>query len=117
MPVCFCGLRAVRQEKALSLRECLLIGLSAGAVLWIKYSLLGFYVGFILVPAYLMIRNHEVGCLLRQLGMILLGVLLASLPVLLYFAVNGALKDLWTAYFYNNLFVYGKSWARAWPRR
>ncbi len=109
MPVCFCGLRAVRQEKALSLRECLLIGLSAGAVLWIKYSLLGFYVGFILVPAYRLIRNHEVGRLLRQLGMILLGVIAASLPVLLYFAVNGALKDLWTAYFYNNLFVYGKS--------
>ncbi len=109
MPVCFCGLRAVRQEKALSPRECLLIGLSAGAVLWIKYSLLGFYVGFILVPAYRLIRNHEVGRLLRQLGMILLGVIAASLPVLLYFAVNGALKDLWTAYFYNNLFVYGKS--------
>jgi len=109
MPVCFCGLRAVRQEKALSPRECLLIGLSAGAVLWIKYSLLGFYVGFILVPAYFMIRNHEAGRLIRQLGMILLGVAAASLPVLLYFAVNGALKDLWTAYFYNNLFVYGKS--------
>ena len=75
MPVCFCGLRAVRQEKALSMRECLLIGLSAGAVLWIKYSLLGFYVGFILVPAYRLIRNHEVGRLLRQLGMILLGVI------------------------------------------
>ena len=78
-------------------------------MLWIKYSLLGFYVGFILVPAYRLIRNHEVGRLLRQLGMILLGVIAASLPVLLYFAVNGALKDLWTAYFYNNLFVYGKS--------
>jgi hypothetical protein len=109
MLACFYGLRALRQKKELSLRECFFIGLSAGAVLWIKYSMLGFYVGFILVPAYRMIRGHRAGRLILQLCVILLGVVLASLPILLYFGINGALKDLWTAYFYNNLFVYGKS--------
>ena len=109
MLACFYGLRAVLRNSELSLRECLFIGLSAGAVLWIKYSMLGFYLGFILVPAARMIREKKAGRLLLQLAVILLGVLLASLPVLLYFAVNGALNDLWTAYFYNNLFVYGKS--------
>ena len=109
MSACFFGLRAVRQERDLSLRECFLTGLGAGAVLWIKYSMLGFYLGFILVPAWRMLRGKRGGGLLLRLCVILAGVLLASLPVLLYFPMNGALVDLWQAYFYNNLFVYGRS--------
>ena len=34
------------------------------------------------------------------------GVLLASLPVILYFFLNHALGDLWEVYFYNNIFLY-----------
>ena len=109
MLACFYNLRAVRRKRELSLKECLFIGLTAGAVLWIKYSMLGFYVGLILVPSARMIREKKASRLLLQFLMILAGVLLASLPVLLYFALNGALNDLWTAYFYNNLFVYGGS--------
>ena len=109
MLACYYGLRAVRKRRELSLRECFFTGLSAGAILWIKYSMLGFYLGFFLLPAWQMIREKKTGRLLLQLAVILLGVLLASLPVMLYFAVNGAMGDLWSAYFYNNLFVYGRS--------
>lgn len=35
-----------------------------------------------------------------------LGVAAVSLPVFAYFAFNGALRDCWLAYFYNNIFVY-----------
>ena len=37
------------------------------------------------------------------------GVLLVTMPVLLYFALNQALPDLWQAYMVNNIFTYGKS--------
>ena len=102
------GTSVLVQNRDLTCREAFLIGLSSGAVLWVKYSMLGFYAGFILVPAWRMIREKRFLKLLKLLLLILAGVILASLPVLLYFWLNGALFDLWTAYFYNNIVVYGK---------
>ena len=103
------GLRCIFLNRELTEREAFLIGLSSGAVLWIKYSMLGFYLGFILTPAYRMLRNGRVLRLLKLLGLIVLGVAAASLPVLAYFGYHRALDSLWEAYFYNNLFVYGKA--------
>lgn len=103
------GLRCICLNRELTKREAFLIGLSSGAVLWIKYSMLGFYLGFILVPAYRMLRQGRGLRLLKLLGLILLGVAAVSLPVLAYFGCHQALPSLWEAYFYNNLFVYGKA--------
>ena len=103
------GLRCIFLNRELTEREAFLIGLSSGAVLWIKYSMLGFYLGFILTPAYRMLRNGRGLRLLKLLGLIVLGVAAASLPVLAYFGYHRALDSLWEAYFYNNLFVYGKA--------
>ena len=103
------GLRCICLKREITPREAFLIGLSSGAVLWIKYSMLGFYLGFILVPAYRMLRSGRGLQLLKLLGLIVLGVAAASLPVLAYFGYHQALSSLWEAYFYNNLFVYGKA--------
>lgn len=105
----FYGLRCLCMRRDLNEREAFLIGLSSGAVLWIKYSMLGFYLGFIFVPSFQMIREGRTMRLMKMLGLIILGVAAASLPVLAYFAYHHALSDLWTAYFYNNLFVYSKA--------
>ena len=103
------GLRCICLNRELTGREAFLIGVSSGAVLWIKYSMLGFYLGFILVPAHQMLRKGRALRLIQLLGLIALGVVATSLPVLTYFACNHALSSLWEAYFYNNLFVYGKA--------
>ena len=105
----YTGLRLLKERRELRFSEALLLGLSSGAVLWIKYSMLGFYAGFILIPAFSMLRARRGGRLVLLLLTIMLGVALVSLPVLAYFGLNGALPSLWEAYFYNNLFVYGKS--------
>ena len=103
------GSDAVLRNRELTGREAFLIGLTSGAVFWVKYSMLGFYVGFILVPAWMMLRRGHLGKLLKLLLLILAGVAAVSLPVLLYFGLNGALGDLWQVYFLNNIFDYGKS--------
>ena len=103
------GLRCICLNRELTGREAFLIGVSSGAVLWIKYSMLGFYLGFILVPAYQMLRKGRALRLIQLLVLIALGVVATSLPVLTYFGCNHALSSLWEAYFYNNLFVYGKA--------
>lgn len=102
----YVGLKGIRCGKVPSNTECLLVGVTSACVLWIKFSILGFYFGWICVPMILLIRNGKVKKLFQMIVFIAGGVLLASLPVLLYFGANHALGDLWTVYFYDNLFAY-----------
>jgi hypothetical protein len=40
---------------------------------------------------------------------IFLGVIVLTIPILLYFVYHNAVRELFTAYFYNNIFLYHKS--------
>lgn len=100
------GLRFVREGRPLTFRGSFAVGVLSGTVLWIKFSLLGFYLGFFIVPAVLAVRKGGLMHLLRTIGMIALGVVTVTAPILLFFAVNGALSDLFEVYFYDNLFLY-----------
>ncbi len=93
-------------NKTLSVRQWFAVGALAGLVLWMKFNLVGFFVGWALVPLYKMLRRNGIAGIFKAAGAVLLGVLLPTLPVLLYFGVTKSLGDLWTAYFYNNLFLY-----------
>lgn len=104
----FVGLRAVKEERLLSARESWAIGITAGAVFWMKYTLVGLYVGWFVVIAFLTLRQEGRRALLQLTGRILGGVLLMTFPILLYFGLHGALGDLFEAYFYNNLVLYAK---------
>ncbi len=100
------GLKALRNSEMPTNREFFMIGVTSGCVLWIKYTILGFYLGWFIVPAYLMIHTRAWKELFSSVVAIALGVVAVTLPVILYFAVNGALHDLWQVYFYDNMFVY-----------
>ena len=90
-------------NKTLSVRQWFAIGALAGLVLWMKFNLVGFFVGWALVPLYKTLRRNGISGVFKAAGSVLLGVLLPSLPVFLYFGVTKSFCDLWTAYFYNNL--------------
>ena len=100
------GLKAVRNHETPTLKEFFWVGVTSGCVLWIKYTMLGFYLGWFIVPAYLMVRSRAWKKMAASVAAIALGVGAATLPVLVYFAANGALRDLWQVYFYDNMFVY-----------
>ncbi len=102
----YIGLRAVRTDTPVCLRDAILIGITSGAVLWIKFTMLGMYLGWFWVPAFLLIRKKDFKGLLKLFGGIVLGVALITLPFFLYFAYNGALSDWFEVYFYNNIFLY-----------
>ena len=108
MVAMYIGTSSVLENREITGKEALLLGLTSGVVLWVKYSMLGFYIGFIMVPAWRMLREKRILQLLKLLLLIFSGVVLVSLPVIIYFRLNNALKDLWAAYFYNNITVYGK---------
>ena len=105
----YVGLKSFQYSKAPSYIECFLIGLTSACVLWIKFNLLGFYLGWFCVLSIGLIRSGKTKKLLKIVFFIASGVLVTSLPILIYFGANHALGDLWTVYFYNNLFAYSST--------
>ena len=109
----FIGLRALREKRCPRYREWFAVGAAAAAVLWIKFSVLGFFIGFGLFFAVYYIKGRHFGKIAGSLLSLLGGTALGSAPVLLYFALNGALSDLFTVYFHDNLFMYTVSAAES----
>lgn len=81
-------------------------GILAGVVLWIKYTMLGLWFGFMAMVFFLMLSKKQVKRAFVSCLIFLGGMAAASLPALLYFGVNGALSDCWNVYFYDNIFLY-----------
>jgi hypothetical protein len=82
------------------------IGLMAGCVFWIKFTLVGFYIGWLI---WLLCDSAKKGTWRALLSDYLLaagGVALATVPWVLYFGINHAIKDWLGVYLYDNLFVY-----------
>lgn len=84
----------------------LLAGACAGCVLWIKFTMLGFYIAWVLCVFCIALRRGGIKTALLAVGEFLLGMLLATLPWLLYFLWHNALYSLWEVYFYANIFLY-----------
>ncbi len=100
-------LKACHENRGLTFHEAFVNGLFAGAALWIKYTMLGFYIGlalFVLIWYLGWVRNFKK--LLATIGQFLLGAAAVSAVVFAYFLIVGGLEELFTCYFYNNLFLY-----------
>lgn len=102
----YLSLRAVRAGKIPPVRDCVLIGLCAGAVLWIKFSLLGLFMGLLPVPIALGLRRRQGRALLLGAAGALGGLLVVTLLLFLWLAAGGALSDCLRVYLYDNLFLY-----------
>lgn len=102
----FSLVRALHSPGTKPLRAVCVQGLLAGCALWLKYTVLGFYLAWVVVLAALYLRRGWLAQLGRSVGAYLGGMALATLPWVVYFGVHGALGDWFTAYFYDNLFLY-----------
>lgn len=102
----YVSIRSLKEKTSIGWKDAILIGVTSGAVLWIKFSMLGFYLGWIWVPATVLLFSRKWKELLTLIGGIIGGVFLITLPFFLYFAANGALSDWFEVYFYNNIFLY-----------
>ena len=98
---------SVKEDDRLpSLKNAFVIGLLTAMLFWIKYTFLGPIIGICILMIIWTIRPRAWKKLLGDIGLFLTGFIVLSLPILLYFAVNGAISDLFTGYFYNNIFFY-----------
>lgn len=113
-------LRAVHEGRGLTFKEAFLNGIFAGIVLWVKYTTLGLYLGLALFVLIWYLTDSDLRKkLVSTIADFLLGVGAVTCIVFLYFAINGAMNDLFTVYFYNNIFLYseeieGSRWLVIW---
>lgn len=105
--VLYLALRKLHKQIEPNRKECLLSGLLLGLVFYMKYTLLGFAIPIVIAYLIDSLRKQKYSVLLQNLAFALLGFMFISLPPLLYLGINNALGDFFTAYFYNNIFLYG----------
>ena len=99
-------LKTVCEDRSMPLPAVVGQGFLAGCALWLKYTVLGYYLVWVVVLAAVYLRRGLRRKLLQSCGAYLGGMALATLPWVVYFGLHGALADWFTAYFYDNLFLY-----------
>ncbi len=105
--VMYIALKALIQDKTLpSIREALIIGLITGALFWIKFTLCAFIVGFVLFFFIYAINIKKTKELLSLICTFLVGFIIVTIPVLIYYGLNSAIKDLIDVYFIDNIVVH-----------
>lgn len=105
--IMYFGLRAIVSGDGLPKKnEAVICGILTGILFWIKYSFLGFVLGFCIYIFILTIKRKDFKRLWSLIWRFVLGFVLISVPILAYFLINNSLYYLWDAYFRINLFLY-----------
>ena len=101
--------RAMAGERKLRPREGMLLGVLTAAAFWSKYTFCGLFVGLAIgVMIWYFVRKWAAD-LAALIGFFLLGLLIPSLPLILWFAARGGLSAMWEAYILNNLGLYSQN--------
>ena len=92
-----------------SYQDLIFLGLAAGCVFWIKFTLVGLYIGWFIWFSYDAIKRGYWKDIFHAAYQVTLGIILATIPWLLYFGINHSIKDWLRVYLYDNLFIYSLS--------
>ena len=99
-------LRAAKNNKILSIKEAVLIGVLSGLIFWSKFVMTGLYAGWFIIFMITCINDGKLKEFFKTWLAIFCGVMIATLPFIIYFAANHAVKDWLEVYIYDNLFLY-----------
>ena len=103
----YIGLRSIVKGDGLpENRDAVVCGLITAALFWIKYTFTGFMAGFCIYILALAVKRKSFARLWSLVWRFLCGFTIVTVPIILYFLVNGSVKYLWEGYFYNNIFLY-----------
>lgn len=101
-------IRSRKNNEKITRNEALTIGVLSGCVFWIKFSLVGIYIGWYLVYAISCVLKKQIKELAWTTLYIAAGVMISTVPYLIYFGVNHALYDWYEVYIYDNIFLYSE---------
>lgn len=94
------------KEDTLSFKNIIIAGISAGCILWIKYTLLGFWFSWMMCVFFIMITKKHYRQAFQRCLLFLGGMLIATIPWIIYFLANHAWTDLIDVYFLVNMNAY-----------
>lgn len=93
-------------DKNVSNRLMLVNGIMAGCILWIKFTMLGFYIGWCLVIGLSIMQRKNFMSAVKAALFFLLGMAVATIPYIIYFLATDSMGDFIWAYFYTNICMY-----------
>lgn len=102
----FVSLKNLKTKTEFKNKELFFSGMCAGCIFWMKYSLLGFFIGWAIVPIWFYLKQKNFKGIFKSVCLVWGGVSTVSLPILIYFFANNATADLFQVYFFDNIFLY-----------
>ena len=102
-------LRRMRKKETPAPQDYFIMGILFSYAFWIKYVLCGFYIGLAMVVFVWIVRMDKQNELKIAILCAILGLLVTSFPILLWYTCKGAFKDLFEVYFYNNIMLYSNN--------
>ena len=99
-------IRSVKERQDISNVQYFVIGIMAGCVFWTKFTQVGFYIGWFIMPAITLICQRRWKQLGKVIMSIVLGVMIATIPYVIYFGIHGAITDWIKVYIIDNIFTY-----------
>ena len=96
----YCSMKNIMEKRDFSFRELFLVGVCAGIVFWMKFTLVSFFIGWATVPVVVYVRQRRVADCMKSFAHVLFGVAAVSAPVVLYFVLAGGFFDLMAVYFF-----------------
>ncbi len=97
-----------KKKDTMDNKVLLINGIIAGIVFWIKYSLLGFWFIFAATMCLTPLFKKDIKKALENAFIFIGGMLIASIPCLVYFAINKAIGNLFNIYLLVNMTAYAK---------
>ena len=100
----------LKEDKpAVNRRSLVVNGLLAGALFWAKFTVLGFYIAWIMVIAAVNIAHKSYRAFLQNTAIFLAAFLTPTLPWLFYFGCHRRIGVWLQVYLWNNIFGYSAS--------
>jgi len=93
-------------ELSFTNRTLFIHGIIVAFIFWIKYTLIGAWVGFFIFYGIYLLWEKQFAKLRQTIIITLAGFLTVSIPVLVYFWINNGLRDLFGVYFIFNMTSY-----------
>ena len=99
----YISIKNIKQENDFTYRQLFFCGLCAGAMLWIKFNMLGFFFGWIIIPVSIYIRKRQLLKIWFYMINFMAGIAAITLPWILYFGLHHAITDWLGVYILNSI--------------
>lgn len=95
----------------ISSKDTIIVGILSGILLWMKYTLLGFSIGFCITVLIKSLIDKNYKNLISKVGYFTLGITITTIPWLIYFGLHkNGIKSLIDVYFLFNINSYANNY-------